>query len=343
MPISNDAVALIVAEEVTGEATYRKKYQGFDWPGGLSGPTVGIGYDCGYCKPEEIRADWSGILDETAIAVLVSAAGFQGAAAGAWVASHRHAVCIPWPLAYRQFVEREVPKWERRLAAVYPQAMSLHPDSMGALLSLIYNRGESLSGARRAEMRAIRDHLAAGRLDLVDDDIRAMVRLWPDVPGLRKRRLREADLFERGVKAMPSPAPVPIAEDTGGRMRHEPDPPPDAPRPVVPATPADLRAVSRKMRMLAWLQRALKFFGLGGTGAVTLADLTASSQGASDALRSLVSNPWLVGVAVVSVALIACVALLQQWSTDDYNAGRWQPSGRSDGGQGDGEPVVDVG
>lgn len=341
MPMSNEAIGLIVAEEVTDERTYRKKYQGFDWPGGDSGPTVGIGYDCGYCKPDEIRADWVGILDESAIAVLVSASGIRGSAAGAWVAKHRHAVCIPWTLAMRQFIEREVPKWERRLAAVYPQAMALPPDAKGALLSLIYNRGEGLKDKprsnRRAEMRAIRDHLAAGRLDLVDDDIRAMVRLWPDVPGLRKRRLREADLFERGVKAMPSPAPVPVAEDTGGRMRHEPEPPPAVER------SAELHAVSRKMRLMTWLQRALKFFGLGGTGAVTLADLTASSQGASDALRSLVSNPWLVGVAVVSVALIACVALLQQWSVDDYNSGRWQPSGGADGGAEDREPVGDLG
>ena len=341
MTISLSAIDLIIEQEVTDGATYRKKYQGFDWPGGDSGPTVGIGYDCGYCKPAEIRADWDGILAPAAIEVLVSASGIKGAAAGRWVAQHRHAIQIPWALAYRQFVEREIPKWEKRLAAVYPQAMDLPPDAKGALLSLIYNRGEGLSGERRREMRAIRDHLAAGRLDLVDDDIRAMVRLWPDTPGLRKRRLREADLFERGVKSMAGnagSAGEPVAE-TGGRMRHEPEPAP----PIDAATPSDLRPVSRKMTLLAWMRRVLAFFGLGGTGAVTLADITQKSQGVSDALLALVSNPWLVGVAFVSLALVACVGLLEGWSLDDYRSGRWQPSRGSEPGDGGGEPVADVG
>jgi GH24 family phage-related lysozyme (muramidase) len=73
-------------------------------------------------------------------------------------------------------------------------------DAQGALLSLVFNRGASFTGERRAEMRAIRAELAGGAsLARIADQLEAMQRLWPDVRGLRDRRVREA-AFCRGAR-----------------------------------------------------------------------------------------------------------------------------------------------
>jgi len=74
---------------------------------------------------------------------------------------------------------------------------------LGALVSLVYNRGTStdpagLPGARK-EMRDIRDAVAAGRFTDIPAALRAMKRLWPEGNGLRDRREREAKLFEEGL------------------------------------------------------------------------------------------------------------------------------------------------
>jgi hypothetical protein len=67
------------------------------------------------------------------------------------------------------------------------------------LASLIYNRGASMDGDRRREMRAIREHLEARALLKVADEIEAMKRLWPNSKGLRDRRDREAALWRNGL------------------------------------------------------------------------------------------------------------------------------------------------
>jgi GH24 family phage-related lysozyme (muramidase) len=207
MPICDAALSLIIDEEVTDERTYREKYQHFDWPGGKSGPTVGIGYDCGYCKPNEIRADWAGILSEAQIAVLVSAAGITRGKAASWVKAHKRDITITWEQARRQIVEREIPKWEARLADAVPNVRLLPEDCYGALLSLAYNRGASftLDGDRYTEMRAIRAHMAAQSFAAIPAEIRSMKRIWrgTDVGnGLCARRDAEADLFAKGLATL---------------------------------------------------------------------------------------------------------------------------------------------
>ncbi|MBZ9578971.1 lysozyme family protein [Klebsiella quasivariicola] len=85
----------------------------------------------------------------------------------------------------------------------YPQAISLPPDSAGAILSLVYNRGPSLalpgSGDpidRRREMREIRDDFTQGNIRNIPERLRSMKRLWPNQRGLRLRRDGEANLIE---------------------------------------------------------------------------------------------------------------------------------------------------
>lgn len=202
MAISIDAMNLIAREEVSDAAYYNKMYQHFDWPQGASGPTVGIGYDCGYCSPTEIETDWAGILTPDQIDALTKASGIRGAKAASWVKAHKTSITITFKQAVTEFVSRELVKWERTVTKALPNCWDLSPDSLGALVSLAYNRGASfnLPGARYAEMRAIKSHMQSHAFNEIPNEILSMRRLWPNSSGLRKRREHEAILFTKGLR-----------------------------------------------------------------------------------------------------------------------------------------------
>jgi GH24 family phage-related lysozyme (muramidase) len=67
-------------------------------------------------------------------------------------------------------------------------------------VSLVYNRGASMRGMTRTEMRVIRDECLPNRDHIcIAHNIRSMCRLWegtPVGPGLCRRRHAEADLAE---------------------------------------------------------------------------------------------------------------------------------------------------
>jgi hypothetical protein len=201
------AIELIVSEEVSSQAVYQKLYQHPDWPGGASGVTIGIGYDCGYSTPSIIAGDWSGKLPAAMIEALQQVAGIHGSPASSHAHALRGVVTVPWDAAMAVFTGRDMPKWEGLVAQALPNTARLAPDSFGALVSLAYNRGASFSapGDRYREMRAIHDHMASGRFDKVPDEFRSMKRLWPNMAGLRNRRDHEADLFAKGLAATPAP------------------------------------------------------------------------------------------------------------------------------------------
>lgn len=212
MLISKAAFDLIVAEEVSGEAVYRKRYTRPEWPGGASGVTIGIGYDVGYASEARLIADWSGHIPAAMIGVLTAACGVKGAAAKTLCAEIRNLVDVPWEAAIAVFETVDVPRWESLVRQKLANTELLHPDSLGAEVSLAYNRGASFgdAGDRYSEMRAIAADMQARAFALIPGEFRAMKRLWPNVAGLKGRREREAALFERGLKAKANPsAPLP--------------------------------------------------------------------------------------------------------------------------------------
>ena len=274
-PISKAAVDLIVKTEIDSPAYYARKYQHFDWPEGSSGPTVGIGYDCGYCTAKEIQADWAGLIDEVQIEDLVSASGIKGNAAEGWVKAHKTDVTIPYDVARRQFDEREMPKWIARVRAALPNTEKLSPDSLGALVSLAYNRGSfDATGDRRREMLAIKRHMADQRFDLIAGEIRSMKRLWSAKSGLYERREKEAALFESGLHvAMP---PVSAVLDGIGRLGHDR---PDDSIPAGPTPPSYPGVVARSKTgwlagvvasVVAWKEQLHLYFHDGIDGALAL-------------------------------------------------------------------------
>jgi len=199
---SQDAVNLIVTSEVSSESAYNKLYSHPTWPGGMSGVTVGIGYDVGYSTIDQIDEDWGDKLPLEMVEALQEVAGITGSAAS----SHAHAligrVTVDWDAAMAVFQGRDMPKWEGIVQRSLPNTIKLSGDSFGSLVSLTYNRGATFStpGARYMEMRAIHQHMAGETFNLIPNDIRAMARLWPNALGLRLRRDHEAALFAKGLQ-----------------------------------------------------------------------------------------------------------------------------------------------
>src|SRR5712671_8014799 len=72
--ISQESFDLIVNFEVSSRAAYDKNYRYPERPGGRSGITIGIGYDCGYSSVEVIHADWDGKIPVPMVTMLVSVA-----------------------------------------------------------------------------------------------------------------------------------------------------------------------------------------------------------------------------------------------------------------------------
>lgn len=243
--ISLKATNLIVRFEVSSHSEYDAKYQRPTWPGGESGVTVGIGYDLGYCDLDKLHEDFHGRISDTMLRVMQRCLGITGAQAQITLPSVRNLILIPWDVAYAVFCERDIPVWTARVCAALPHADKLPSDCLGALVSLAYNRGASFDeeGDRRAEMRAIKAHMASGNLAAIPGDIRAMKRLWPDVAGLRDRRDKEADLFASGLSARSAP---PVS-------------PPDAPK-AIPRSPPDVPPVPQSERRSPWLSVFAKAF-----------------------------------------------------------------------------------
>lgn len=241
LQISDDAVNLIVTEEVSGQLQYVKHYEHLEWPAGASGPTIAIGYDCGYVTRQEATADWSGVLSADMLAVIMRGCGLRGEIAGAFVRMHKAEVTVTWDQAMTEFRGREIPKWIGRVAAHLPNLDKLAPDSLGAIVSLAYNRGPSFDAPREEndahdryrEMRAIKAHMAACEFAKIPAEFASMQRLWPQGGDLWRRRAHEAALFRKGLSAPTPPAVAPVAAPAP-----TPAPAPAAPAaPIVPASP----------------------------------------------------------------------------------------------------------
>jgi len=171
-----------------------------EFPGGASGITIGYGYDLGQEPADDFHADWTQYLAAADLALLNGVLGLQGAAAQAKAAS-LNSIHIKESDSQAVFLERSVPKYQGLTEEAFPGVDALPADAQGALLSLVYNRGTSMNGDSRSEMRAIRDAVPAGDLQKIADQLRAMKRLWvgKGLDGLLKRRDAEADLVESSI------------------------------------------------------------------------------------------------------------------------------------------------
>jgi GH24 family phage-related lysozyme (muramidase) len=134
---------------------------------------------------------------------LGQACGVKGSAASALVPRLAH-LDIPFSEALTVFTDVSVANYTRLAVRSLPNTAALHPDSLGALVSLVYNRGASFqrTGDRYREMRGIHASVQAQDYAHIPAQIRGMKRIWagdPNSAGLLKRRELEARLFEQGL------------------------------------------------------------------------------------------------------------------------------------------------
>lgn len=183
-----------------GEPYYNKKFARPTWPGGDSGVTIGIGYDLGNHTLEQFTADWKSRLAAWPFQLLRASLGVKGPAAKDRLPLLT-TVVVPWTEALAVFRNTTIPRFYRMTVDVYPGLEKLPGDAQGALVSLIYNRGASLEGDRRVEMRQIRDAVAREDLPAIAQSLRQMKRLWEGqgMAGLIARREAEAKLVEAAV------------------------------------------------------------------------------------------------------------------------------------------------
>lgn len=209
MDISQAAFDLVVDEEVSSRAVYEKRYRHPEWPGGASGVTWGIGYDGGQSSRATIVGDWTHKEADDEVSAMAECAGITGNAARSFLPQVRNRIDVSWDVAIDVFSNHDVPKYVGLVRSHLPNIELLSPDCLGALFSLVYNRGPSFEMAsdRYREMRAIKVHMAAKEFAKIPAEFRSMKRLWNN--GLVGRREREAILFERGLAGSPVTAPPP--------------------------------------------------------------------------------------------------------------------------------------
>ncbi len=182
-----------------------ERYSEFPYalPDESSGITIGYGYDLGQQTADTVDRELLGLYSPSEIEVLKTSLGKRGAAARNHLPHVRH-IPISKDNALKLAVIMKK-RYAQQVVDIYPQAIDLHPDCQGALLSLVINRGKSLdrpSIESRKEMVEIQEDLKNGNIHLIPGRFRSMKRLWtePTNRGVAKRREREAVFFENSLE-----------------------------------------------------------------------------------------------------------------------------------------------
>lgn len=201
--ISKNSIELIVFCEVSNQKRYEKLLRHPVWPKEKSGVTIGIGYDLGYVKPQELRQDWSVVLASDELSQLEPACGLTGQRAEEALQNFQ-SLNISWEKAYKQFTDKLLPLYVGETIQSLPNTDKLSPGSLGAIVSLVYNRGANFRNQKPQyeEMRKIYSLMETEQFNKIPDQIVSMKRLWagnPNCEGLLVRRDLEAALFTEGL------------------------------------------------------------------------------------------------------------------------------------------------
>jgi len=196
---SKQALDLILEYEVGGGENYYDRYLSHPtWPGGASGTTLAIGVDCGYYSPTELGNIFS-FLPSNQLEAVKNASGKTGQAGKEYVQEIKPLnVTVSWDHAVQIFDNLTWPKFARLAERTFPGLDQLCDNAYGAIVSLVFNRGSSLTGSSRTEMRAIKDLIPEKDYAGIASQLRSMKRLWQGkgLDGLMVRREAEAKLVE---------------------------------------------------------------------------------------------------------------------------------------------------
>jgi GH24 family phage-related lysozyme (muramidase) len=194
---SPKALALILEYEVGGGKRYYEKYLAKPtWPGGASGMTLGIGVDCGYYTPAELEKIFN-FLPKKQLDIVKGASGKKGLAGKEYTAQHKNSgIVITWDQAINIFNNLIWTKFSRLAERAFPSLDQLCDDAYGAIVSLVFNRGSSLVGDSRREMREIKDLIPKKDYRSIALEFQKMKRIWKGkgLDGLLARRDAESNL-----------------------------------------------------------------------------------------------------------------------------------------------------
>lgn len=199
---SAKTLELLFKYEVGGGQKYYEKYLSkFTWPGGASGPTIAIGVDCAYYSEEELAEIFS-FLSKDHLTLIQEASGKTGEKGKEYTKVLRGAgIAVEWDKALKIFETLTWPKFTKLAEKTFPGLAELEADAYGAIVSLVFNRGTSLVGDKRLEMRNIRVLVPKKDYKKIAQELRSMKRLWKgkNLDGLIERREAEAKLVESVV------------------------------------------------------------------------------------------------------------------------------------------------
>lgn len=173
-----------------------------EWPGGASGLTIGVGYDIGHRSKSDVRADLAPYLSEKNLNCLLKFVGKVGQSAKAAMKRDDcwKCICLSWTDATIIYKQATLPKYIEDARRVFPYLDYELPEIRGVVVSIVLNRGQSMSGSSRKEMRQLRDAIKNGDRKKIPSIIRNMKnRVKKGDKGLLERREREAEMVEHVV------------------------------------------------------------------------------------------------------------------------------------------------
>lgn len=192
--LSSGGRELVLEFETGGRSGYDPHPE---WPGGASGVTVGIGYDCGYYSNKVILSDWA-VLKLADRTRLGDAHGLTGQRARVRK-NEVHDIFVQWAIATDVFDRVDVAREYANAKRAVPGFEDLRPNAQAAWISLGFNRGWQMSGPNRLEMRAARDCAPKRDYEGMAIQFRKMIRVWRGTEierGMTRRRIAEAKLLE---------------------------------------------------------------------------------------------------------------------------------------------------
>lgn len=190
----------VIEFETGGKNYYEKFLKSLTWPKGESGITMGIGADLGYMSKEEFEQYFSHYFTPPENELIKSVIGLKGIAAKNSLPKVSH-IQLSWENASDAFVKWTLPKFWKLANGIWPGLDQLNEQAQIALVSLVFNRGSSVNGATRTEMKAIGPLVASKNYKEIANQIRSMKRLWigKNLDGLLARREKEAGMVEEGI------------------------------------------------------------------------------------------------------------------------------------------------
>ncbi len=160
-----------------------------------SGCTWSYGYDAHQNSSARIQGDWAA-LPASQPTRLAGTQPYYGKSAVS-PCKAVHDVVIPRPIGTKVFIDVDMARTFADCLRAFPGFDKLRPNAQSALASLVYNRGPSMIGQSRSEMRAIRDAVPKQDYAEIAIQLRVMVRVWAGTSifnGMKNRRIAESKL-----------------------------------------------------------------------------------------------------------------------------------------------------